>query len=99
MPRLHVRLVGLVAVLTFPLEGGFLTAQGQPLPARLESYIKTDVKLSSEKQKQLLAEQPVTQILDTDPAKEVAVFGAVWVHSPTARYVAAVKDIEGFEKG
>ena len=41
----------------------------------------------------------MTQLLDTDPAKEVAIFGAVWVNAPIARYVAAVRDIESFEKG
>ena len=29
----------------------------------------------------------------------MAIFGAVWVNAPIARYVAAVKDIESFEKG
>jgi hypothetical protein len=77
-----------------------LRGQGQPpLPARLDSYIKTDVKLTPEQQKQLLAGQPVTKLLETDPAKEVAIFGIVWVKAPMDRYIAAVKDIESFEKG
>jgi hypothetical protein len=37
--------------------------------------------------------------MDADPASEVAVFGAVWVNAPIAPYVAAVRDIEQFEKG
>ena len=79
---------------------GFLLAQGQPsLPARFDSYIKAHVKLTADEYTQLLAGQPVTQLLDTDPAKEVAIFGAVWVNAPIARYVSAVKDIESFEKG
>ena len=41
----------------------------------------------------------MTQLLETDPAKEVAIFGAVWVNAPIARYLSAVKDIESFEKG
>ena len=41
----------------------------------------------------------MTQHLETDPAKEVAIFGAVWVNAPMARYLSAVKDIESFEKG
>ena len=65
----------------------------------MNSYIKNDVKLTAEEHKQLLAGQPVAKLLDTDPAKEVAVFGAVWINVPIARYVAAVKDIESFEKG
>jgi hypothetical protein len=69
------------------------------LPEQLDSYIKSYVKLTPDQQTHLLAGQPVTRLLDTDPAKEVAIFGAVWVKAPIARYVAAVKDIENFEKG
>jgi hypothetical protein len=77
-----------------------LRGQSQPpLPERLDSYIKNYVKLTPEEQTQLLAGQPVTRLLDTDPSKEVAIFGAVWIKAPIARYVAAVKDIENFEKG
>ena len=69
------------------------------LPARLAQFIKTDVKLTPDQEKTLLAGQPVTRLLETDPAKEVAVFGALWIKAPMSRYVAAVKDIENFEKG
>jgi hypothetical protein len=41
----------------------------------------------------------VTKLFEADPAREVAVFGAVWVKAPMSRYIAAVKDIEKFEKG
>ena len=99
----HVLLLsvaGLVAVLALRPDGRSLQAQGQPsLPARFDSYIKAHVKLTADEYKQLLAGQPVTQLLETDPAKEVAIFGAVWVKAPIARYVSAVKDIESFEKG
>lgn len=75
---------------------------GQPaatLPGRLDEYVTKVVKLSTAQRSQLLAGQPVTRIMDADPSKEVAVFGAVWVNAPIARYVAAVSDIEQFEKG
>jgi hypothetical protein len=87
-------------ILALATAGASLRGQDQPpLPERLDSYIKSYVKLTPEEQKQLLAGQPVTRLLETDPAKEVAIFGAVWVNAPIARYVAAVKDIEQFEKG
>jgi hypothetical protein len=90
----------LVAMLALAADGMSLRGQGHPpLPERLDSYIEAHVKLTPEARKQLLAGQPVTQLLDTDPAKEVAIFGAVWVNAPIARYIAAVKDIEQFEKG
>ena len=60
---------------------------------------KAYVKLTPEEQKRLLTGEPVTQLLESDPAKEVAIFGAVWVAAPITRYVEAVKNIEEFEKG
>ena len=99
----HVLLLlvaGLVAGLALRSDGTPLQAQGQaPLPAQFDSYVKAHVKLTADEYKQLLAGQPVTQPLETDPAKEVAIFGAVWVKAPLARYLNAVKDIESFEKG
>ena len=90
----------LVAVLGPSPDGKPLAAQGQPsLPAMLDSYIKSDVRLTADKYRQLLAGQPVTQHLETDPAKEVAIFGAVWIDAPTTRYLTAVKDIESLEQG
>jgi hypothetical protein len=69
------------------------------LPPQLETYVSTYVKRTPAQQTQLVSGQPVTKLLDADPSKEVAVFGAVWVDAPMARYVDAVKDIEQFEKG
>jgi hypothetical protein len=95
LPLAWLAVMMVLATDSVPLRG-----EGQPpLPARLDSYIKTDVKLTPEQQKQLLAGQPVTKLLETDPAKEVAIFGIVWVKAPMDRYIAAVKDIESFEKG
>ena len=101
--RPHVLLcwaAGVGAVLVLGANGTSLRAQGPPsLPARFESYINAHVKLSDEERKQLLAGQPVTQHLEADASKEVAIFGAVWVNAPMARYLVAVKDIESFERG
>lgn len=69
------------------------------LPPQLETYVTKYVKLTPAQQTQLVSGQPVTKLLDSDPTKEVGVFGAVWVDAPMARYVERVKDIEQFEKG
>jgi hypothetical protein len=69
------------------------------LPAALESYISTSVKLPPAQRAQLMSGQPVTRLLEADPAREVAVFGAVWVAAPPSTYVEAIKNIEQFEKG
>jgi hypothetical protein len=69
------------------------------LPGRLAEYVTQHVKLTPAQHTQLMQGQPVTRLLDADPSREVSVFGAVWINAPAARYVAAVKDIEQFEKG
>jgi hypothetical protein len=74
--------------------------QSQPrLPGPLAEFVAQHVKLTTAQQTQLMQGQPVTRLLDADPSREVSVFGAVWINAPAARYVAAVKDIEQFEKG
>jgi hypothetical protein len=76
-------------------------AQGEPalLPERLETYIASSVKLTAAQRAQLLSGQPIIQLLDANPSREVAIFGAVWIKAPAARYIAALRDIEQFEKG
>ena len=69
------------------------------LPPQLDSYLTKVVKVPPDFRAQLMAGQPVTRMLDADPSREVAVFGAVWVAAPASGYVAAVRNIEQFEKG
>ena len=69
------------------------------LPPDLDRYITKYVNLSSAQLADLSAGRAVTRLLDSDPAKEVAVFGAMWVNAPMAAYVAAVRDIEHLERG
>ena len=68
-------------------------------PPELDAYLTRYVKLEPAERARLLAGDPVSKLLDSDPSKEVAVFGAVWIDAPVARYLAAVKDIERFESG
>lgn len=82
------------------LTTGLVATQAQPrLPSQLEAYLAKYAKLNKADRAQLLAGQPVTEILNADPTREVAVFGAIWIDAPVARYVAMVKDIEQLEKG
>ena len=69
------------------------------LPPQLDAYVTKYVKLTAQQRSQLLAGQPVTQMLDADPAREVAVFGAIWVNAPSSRYVTVAQDVERFERG
>ena len=69
------------------------------LPPKLDAYVTKYVKLTAQQRSQLLAGQPVTQMLDADPVRDVAVFGAIWVNAPSSRYVAVAQDVERFERG
>jgi hypothetical protein len=73
--------------------------QRDGLPGRLGDYVGRQVNLDSDQYQQLLRGEPITKLLPGDPSKEVAIFGAVWIEAPISAYVAAVRDIERFEKG
>jgi hypothetical protein len=77
---------------------GPLAAQSS-FPPYLERYLTRTVKLTDAERQQLLAGAPVTRLLETDPTREVAVFGAIWIGVPMARYIAAIRNIESFERG
>lgn len=96
----RIALIAAAATLGGLLAAPSLEVHGHArLPQRLGDYVGRYAKLTAAQQQQLLAGQPVTQLLDADPSQEVAVFGAVWIKAPAERYVAAVKDIERFESG
>jgi len=75
------------------------SAAGSPLPAQLNAYIAKYVQLLPAERSRLLAGGPVVKLLPSDPAREVAVFGAVWIKGSAREYVKLVKDIEQFERG
>ena len=80
--------------------GSSIPVVGQSaFPPRLDDYFTKVLKLSAQERKVLLAGAPLAKNLDADPGKEVAIFGAIWIAAPIATYVAAVRDIENFEKG
>lgn len=94
---MHMTRTTLIATLAAALVAQRSVAPG--FPADLEAYFTKYVKLEPSARADLLAGKPVTKMLDSDPSKEVAVFGAVWVNAPIDRYLAAVRDIEHFESG
>jgi hypothetical protein len=75
-----------------------VTAQAA-FPARLDEYFTTILKLTADERTRLQAGTPVARNIDADPSKEVAIFGAIWIAAPVAKYIAALQDIENFEKG
>lgn len=68
------------------------------LPPALDAYLATVHPTRAERNR-LHEGGPVTKLLEADPGKEVAVFGAVWIDAPMGRYVEAVKDVERWERG
>ena len=96
-PRLEALLAALAISVSTPFVSG--QSDSAALPSQLESYVTKVVKLTAEQRKQMFAGQPVTKLLDADPTREVSVFGIVWVKAPIERYVAAIRNIEQFEKG
>jgi hypothetical protein len=69
------------------------------LPPRLDAYLTNVVRLSAHDRAHLTEGRPVTKLLDVDDGQEVAVFGAIWIDAPIARYVEALNDIESWEIG
>jgi hypothetical protein len=57
-------------------------AQSHTFPGRLDAYLKSTVRLTDQERSILVGGAPVTKLLDSNPATEVAVFGAVWVAAP-----------------
>ena len=80
--------------------GGEAPAIGQAaFPPSTGGVLHTVLKLTAEERNVLLAGSPLARNLEADPAKEVSVFGAIWIGAPIAKYIAALQDIENFEKG
>ena len=68
-------------------------------PAQLNAYITKYVQLTPAERSRMTSGAPVVKLLPSDPAREVAVFGAVWIKGSPREYVKLVKDIEQFERG
>lgn len=88
-----------VAISPLAAQSGGAQPGPPPLPTLLNDYVTRHVKLTPAQKTQLSQGHPVTRILDGDPSREVGVFGAIWIRAPLDRYVAAIRDIEQFEKG
>src|SRR5262245_51682895 len=98
MPVTRLRLFGATFVVLSC--AWVVRAVGQTaFPVRLDAYFTNVLKLTAEDRKALLAGAPLAKNLDVDPNKEVGVFGAVWIAAPIAKYIAALQDIENFERG
>ena len=77
------------------------TARSQPtsFPTQLNAYITKYVQLTPAERSKLTSGAPVVKLMASDPTREVAVFGAVWIKGSPREYVKLVKDIEQFERG
>jgi hypothetical protein len=92
--------IALAAVSLVPSPVASRVDGAQPsLPARLASFLTEEAHATPQDRQTLLAGNPLIKLLDGDPSKEIAVFGAVWVNAPPGLYVEQVKNIEQFERG
>jgi hypothetical protein len=69
------------------------------LPSALASFLAEEAHATPSERAALLAGNPLVKLLDADPAKEIAVLGAVWVNAAPSLYVEQVRNIEQFERG
>lgn len=79
--------------------GGAVETRQSVLPPAFDRYLAGGVRLTAADQRTLAAGRPVTILLESDPGKEVAVFGAIWIAATREAYVQRVREIENFEKG
>jgi len=93
------RFIPLIALLVLFRPGAPAGMAQATFPSRLDEYFTKILKLTPDERSRLQAGAPVARNIDADPSKEVAIFGAIWIAAPVAKYVAALQDIENFEKG
>ena len=88
------------AVSLVPLTVAARAGGAQPsLPPALASFLAEEAHATVSDRETLLAGNPLVKLLEADPSKEIAVFGAIWVNAPRSLYVQQVKNIEQFERG
>ena len=90
--------------MVLPAVATFATLAAAPaskvtLPPAFEAYVDATVRLSGAERQLLAQGLPVAKLIEADPTREVAVFGAVWIAAPVDRYIRAVKDVEQLERG
>jgi len=99
-PANFVAAAACVAVAFVPVPVVSRAADSQAsLPPPLASFLTEEAHVTPQDPEALLAGNPLIKLLEADPAKEIAVLGAVWVNAPSRLYVEQVKNIEQFERG
>lgn len=99
-PVRFVAAVALAAVSFLRMPGASAAGGSQlALPSPLDSFLVEEAHASLADREALLAGNPLVKLLEADPVKEVAVFGAIWVNAPAASYVQQVRNIEESERG
>ena len=92
----------IVLSVVFAVVGVVATVSSQPtatFPTELNGYLTKYVKLTPAESSKMTSGAPVVKLLPSDPAREVSVFGGVWIKGSPRHYVNLVKNIEQFERG
>ena len=95
-----LRLSSLVAIAVVGLVAAVSSqSPATTFPPQLNAYISKYVKLTPAERSKMTSGAPLVKLLESDPTREVSVFGAVWIKGSPRDYVNLVKNIEQFERG
>jgi hypothetical protein len=74
-------------------------ARAAAMPASLETYLTDVVHATPAERRRLERGEPMARLMGSDVARQVIVFGAIWIDAPASRYLAVLRNIETFERG
>jgi hypothetical protein len=86
-----------VAACTAVLLGSVLVAERSTALGDPYSFLRTHVGFDAKAVEKVRRGEPIAIGLDTPIARELAVFGVVWIEAPVERYIERYRDIERFE--
>src|SRR4029453_8527868 len=86
-PTRFVSAIAIAGVSLLRMSGASAAGGPHPaLPPGLDSFLAEEAHATRPDREALLAGNPLVKLLDADPGREVAVFGAIWVNAPPASY-------------
>ena len=78
---------------------GQAPAQEGSAPRYPHAFLKKHLAFTDKELRQVEQGQPIVKAIDTKVAREIAIFGIIWIEAAPDSFVASVRDIERFERG
>ena len=69
------------------------SADPSSLPSMLDAFLAEEVRPTASERAALLSGEPLVRLLDADQAKEIAVFGAIWVNAPSTLILMPLRPV------